>query len=101
MAAECARTQGRFDAMSRLLFTTPDSLWIGSLGALAARAGVPDSTALVDCVSSNAHESRIEAGLALGRRLGVDATPTVVIEGHRFRVPPSGEQLLDFARRMR
>lgn len=92
-AAECAGERGRFEQFLNLVYERQDSLGLKSWASFASEAGVQDSAGFQRCVSATATVSRIEAGLALGQRIGVTGTPTVVINGWRYFTPPDSLEL--------
>lgn len=87
-SAECARLQGRFDAYVDAVFRGQDSLGLKSWSRFGAEAGVQDSAAFATCVTSTFEPQQIVSGRAFGELIGVRGTPTVVINGWRYYVPP-------------
>jgi protein-disulfide isomerase len=92
-AAECAGERGRFEQFLNLVYERQDSIGLKSWASFAREAGVPDTVAFLRCVSASAAVPRIEAGLALGQRIGVTGTPTVIINGWRYFSPPDSLEL--------
>ena len=92
-AAECAGQQGRFEEFVREVYRRQDSLGLKPWAAFARAAAVHDSSAFERCVGSNASVSRVDAGLALGQRMGVHGTPTVIVNGWRFPSTPDERTL--------
>jgi len=92
-AVECASRVGRAEALLDLLFEKQDSIGLKSWSDFAVASGVSDVDRFGRCVSEKAPVSRIEAGVALGQKLGVQATPTVIVNGWRYPIPPSEEVL--------
>jgi protein-disulfide isomerase len=92
-AAECAGIQGRFAAYHDILYEKQDSLGLKSWSSYAREAQVPDTTEFATCVANVSPMSRVEAGVAWGQRLGVKATPTVMVNGLLFLNPPSDSML--------
>lgn len=81
-ATLCADEQGKFPEYHRRLFS--------------AKTGAEDTTQIAveldldlqifdACMSSKRYQARIEADLQEGRRLGINGTPTLFIEGQRLR----------------
>lgn len=87
-AAECARAQGRFPAFVDLVFAKQDSLGLKAWTSYADESGVLDTATFKRCTTSTQPIPSVVAGLALGAKLGVRATPTVIINGWRFGSPP-------------
>ena len=92
-AAECANDQGRFVELHDLMYSKQDSLGLKSWASFAREAGVRDSARFARCVSDTSRVLRIEAGLALGSKIGIRGTPTIVINGWRFPTTPSESTL--------
>ena len=93
-AAECAKRQGRFEQMHNLLFELQDSLGLKSFASFAKDAGVRDTLAFASCISDPAQLTPpIEAGLALGKRIGLTGTPTVVVNGWKLAQVPNAVEL--------
>jgi protein-disulfide isomerase len=80
-AAECAASQGRFEAYHDLLFEHQDSLGIIAFGELARRAGVNDSDAFRVCMSDPAQVDVIEKDIAAAKMAGGIGTPTILVSG--------------------
>ena len=77
IAAECARAQGRFWQMH-------DLLWAGrpllASNDLAADAGL-ELGVWQCCLASSEPAARVDADIALGKQMGVRATPTFALNG--------------------
>jgi protein-disulfide isomerase len=91
--AECAAEQGRFEKMHDLLFQRQDSFGLRPWSAFAVDAGVSDRGRFDRCVSEARKFPRIESGVALAEKYNVRATPTVIVNGWRFRHPPTESDL--------
>jgi protein-disulfide isomerase len=96
--AECAREQGRFEALYDRLFDEQDSLGLKSWADYATEAGVPDLKAFNACASRTETVSRIEVGRQLGAKLDVKGTPTLIINGWMLARPPSAKDLDDMVK---
>lgn len=92
-AVECANQTGRFAQLVALTFDKQDSLGLKSWNSFAREAGVADTLRFSRCLADTSQVMRIESGLALGRRLGIHATPTVLINGWRPSVAPAEPEL--------
>jgi protein-disulfide isomerase len=79
VAAECAGEQGKFWEMHDLLFTT--TLDDASLLADAEQAPGLDVATWQACMTRPGAANRVAADVALGTSLGIDATPTFVVNG--------------------
>ena len=92
-AAECAREQGRFEAMYDRLFEEQDSFGLKPWSEFAAEAGVPDGGAFETCIKRNEPIPRVLEGEQLGKDRDVQGTPTVIINGWKLGHPPSETEL--------
>lgn len=93
LAAECAGQQERFMAFLDVVYAKQDSLGLKSWASYAVDAGVGDSSAFVKCVAASTSHPRVEQNLALGRRIGIKVTPTVMINSWALPVPPREDML--------
>lgn len=82
-AARCARDQGKFWEYHDALFAE-DTLEVARLGALASGLGL-DRRAFDECLDTRRYQGRVAESLQQGRRLGVEATPTVLVNGRMVR----------------
>ena len=82
--AECADRAGRFDEFIETVFAHQDSLGFANLIWFARSAGIKDTVRFGTCLKDPGIDKRIDAGLALGRRIGLRGTPTILINGWRF-----------------
>jgi protein-disulfide isomerase len=83
-AAECAAKSGRFAEFEDVVFAKQDSLGLKSWASYARDAAILDTSAFLKSASDTARVARIEEGIALGKKFGVNGTPTVLINGWRF-----------------
>jgi protein-disulfide isomerase len=87
-AASCAHAQGRFAPYKALLFRA-QALWSSSSSSraaqqfsdFAAQIGL-DAAGFSSCLASNDAQPGIDADLSAGRRVGLQATPSFVINGY-------------------
>jgi protein-disulfide isomerase len=79
-AAHCAAEQGKYWEFHDRLFANQAALLPDDLKRHAAAVGM-DAPAFNACFDSGRYAGRVEEGVTLGRRLGVDSTPTVFING--------------------
>lgn len=79
LAAECAREQGRFEAYRGVLFRDQGRIGKTGWAEFARQAGVPDLEDFGRCVSDRRHARRIAADMKAGKKVGVPATPTILI----------------------
>ena len=92
-AAECAAAQGRFGPFADALFAKQDSLGLKTWASYSRDAGIRDTIAFAQCVSKTTPVAAIEAGVAAADRLGLHATPTVLIDGWFLSRIPPGDSL--------
>jgi protein-disulfide isomerase len=92
-AAECAARQGRFGDFARLLLASQQMFGLKQWVDFAQDVGVPDLAEFDKCREADVTAQRIEHALAFGRRIGVDATPTVIVNGWMMPGVPTLEEL--------
>jgi protein-disulfide isomerase len=85
VAADCAGQQGRFRAMYDVLFARQEDLGKASWTHLATSAGVRDTTEFLRCFTDPRATVGIDRDIELGRKLGLQATPTVIIGARRIQ----------------
>jgi protein-disulfide isomerase len=98
--AECATDQGRFEAMYDQLFDGQEQFGLKPWVEYATAAGVPDIAAFETCINKTNRMPRVEEGKALGAKLDVQGTPTIIINGWRLGHPPTAEELDLMVRRV-
>lgn len=94
-AVECAAEQGKADEMIREALGRRDSLSAVSWPSVAQVAGVQDQRAFESCLADPRSAAGVELGLEAGARIGLTATPTVLVNGWRFTLPPTEKELLE------
>jgi protein-disulfide isomerase len=87
-AAECADAQGRFSQFINVVYEKQDSLGLKSWTSFASDAGLRDIVGFERCQADAGKPSRIDAGIAVGDKIRVTGTPTVIINGWRFASAP-------------
>lgn len=90
-AAECAAEQGWFGPFVEVTFAKQDSLGLKPWSSFAEEAKVPDGEAFSQCIARPDTPPLVDSGMAAGRRLGIHATPTVLVNGWRVASPSAGE----------
>ena len=90
-AAECAHAQGHFEAMRSLLFVKQQSFGSVPWADLAEQVGIPDVKQFNACVNDMRPVEEIHRGKELAQEMGIRSTPTVIVNGWKFPVPPSSE----------
>lgn len=81
LAAECAGEQHKFEAYRNALFRDQKAIGRRRWLDFARDAAVPDTARFSQCVAERRYASRIEQDLEAGRKLGVPATPTSLVNG--------------------
>jgi len=87
-AAECADREGRFPDYVDLLLEKQDSLGLKTWLSYAVDSGVKDTLRFAECNAAKEALPRVEQGLEAGSIVGVEATPTILINGWRVAIPP-------------
>lgn len=86
-ATECAADQGRFweyhDALFDALTANPRAVNSGDFKNLASQIGL-DTVAFNACVDSDTHIEKMLREDSEARNAGVNATPTILINGQRY-----------------
>ena len=100
-AAECARSQGRFSEFVDAVFEKQDSLGLKSWGGYALDAGLSDTSAIRACAMGDKKMERITEGAALGRRLRVTGTPTILFNGWRIQGSQSKEEIRNIVEKLK
>jgi protein-disulfide isomerase len=93
VAAECAGEQHRFEAYRKVLFQDQTQIGKISWTEFARQAGVADLDSFDRCVSERRPARQIEADLKAGKRLGVPATPTILINQWKLVGAPDEQKL--------
>jgi protein-disulfide isomerase len=97
----CAREAGHFDGMLNALFAGQDSLGLKDWTQYAEVAGWHAGVAADGCARSNAPVKFLDDARAFGDRIGLQSTPTVVINGFRLNRVPTRAELVDARDRVR
>jgi protein-disulfide isomerase len=85
LAAEAAAEQGLFWEMQRALFAQQDRLTEPDLRAAGARLGLDPAT--VAGPGAQRFADAVEADYLAGLDLGIRGTPTLLVQGERYRGP--------------
>ena len=91
-ASEAAGRQDRFWEMHDLLFRNQLRLKAGDLARYAARLGLDPARSESDLADPST-VARIQRDLDSGAESGVDGTPTLFIDGHRYEGPRDADSL--------
>jgi protein-disulfide isomerase len=93
VASECARSQGRFDEFADAAFAHQAQLGSMSWDSLAKEAGVRDLVTFAECQRSPAPLARVQADNELSKRVGVVATPGILIRDSLWLGAPTAADL--------
>lgn len=93
IAAECAARQGRFPELNRILFAQADSLGKRAWQDFASEAGISDLRRFQECMRSDEPAQAIERDLEAAGVLGVQGTPTFLINDRLVPLYPGTEAL--------
>ena len=91
-AAECARTQGRFEAYHDALFNNFAGIDSGRVSfiSLATQAGVADTVQFATCMNSTALVPKVDADKALAfDTLRIQGTPSFIVDGKLYSPMPT------------
>ena len=92
-ASLCAAEQGRFEAYHDALFAHQKQIGRISWAEFADSAGVPDATAFASCIDREGPNPALERDQQAAERLGVRATPTLLINDQLIVGAPTSEEL--------
>ena len=81
--ARCAGKYGKFWPYHDLVFENQDKISEQMIELWAKSVGL-NSEQIQNCSKNKGIEKKIEDDIALAQKLGVDSTPTLYINGHRF-----------------
>lgn len=98
---ECAGQAGHYDAMLDALYASQDSLGLKAWGAMAEDAGWHAGPQADRCAKNNESIPYLKEAMEFGERVGVRATPTVVVNGLRLNRVPTLAELLEARDRVR
>jgi YD repeat-containing protein len=79
-AARCALDQGKFWEMHDRLFANQRALQVEDLKRMAADLGL-DTAKFATCLDSGRHTATWKADMEMGRRMGVNGTPSFFVNG--------------------
>lgn len=79
-AAECARQQGRFWDLTHLMMKNQSDLDPEGLSFMASQVGL-DAAAFSTCMADPALMDSVRVDVAAGEQVGVEGTPTVLLQG--------------------
>ena len=88
MAALCAAEQGKYQEYKSGLYALEESKANAAVSdkdrvALAKTVGL-DETMMTTCLASDAYKAQVEADIARGDSMKVNATPTIFLDGKKL-----------------
>lgn len=83
-AAVCAGQQARFREIHEALFAASDTIDRVSFPRLASQVGVADTAEFKVCLDSDATRLAVANDLSDGKKLGIVATPTFLLNGDQY-----------------
>lgn len=92
-AAECAHEQQAFLPFVEAALVSQRTFGSAPWRDLASQAGVEDLAKFSSCVASAHDFPRVSNGNALAVRMGINATPTILVNGWELSIPPTFEAL--------
>lgn len=92
-AAECAERAHAFTPFLDAAFRQPTLVDGARWDQLMRASGIDDSASFLRCMRGSESARAVNADLAVGHLLHVEAAPTVIVNGWRFRYPPNEEYL--------
>jgi protein-disulfide isomerase len=97
-AAECAARSGQFSALYHVLYKKQDSLGLKTWTSFGLDAGIPDTMTFLACMREANEPPRIQRGVNEGRRIAVQGTPTILINGWRLFTTPTAAEIIQLVR---
>ena len=98
VAAECAARFGRFIQFHDALMARRGAITANTWPEWAEHAGIPDTIAFVECMAETTGSPNIQRDTLAARELGVQATPTFLINNRMFRGYPGFDRFHDVVR---
>ena len=78
-SVECARDQGKFWELQKLLYVDSDSVSRAKLHQYAKKAGVKNVRRFQTCLKERKYKERVLNDLKEGMKLGIRGTPTFIL----------------------
>lgn len=92
-ASECAANQNSFEPYLHALFSSQDLIGNRSFGEFARLAGVSNSSLFETCMSGGLTLDRIQRDQVAAKKLGVQGTPTLLINNLELLGYPGSDEL--------
>lgn len=78
-SVECARDQGKFWELQKILYASTDSVSRAKLHQYAKKAGVKNIRRFQSCLKARKYKARVLNDLKEGMKLGIRGTPTFIL----------------------
>lgn len=91
--AECGVPEGKFAQLVSAIVSDADSLGLNRWQSYGRQAGIRDTAAFRQCTQQSEELPLIQRGILVGDSIGIRATPTVLVNGWRFALPPTEQEL--------
>ena len=88
-AAECAKAVGQFGVFVDAVYGKQDSLGLKSWTSYARDAGIADTATFRTCTAATTPLLTVDSGVAVGKRLLIKGTPSIMLNGWLFEMPPT------------
>jgi protein-disulfide isomerase len=98
VASECAARQGQFEGFRETLFSGQASIGSKPWESYAVEARVQDQRAFQQCLQDPSAEALFKQDRIAGVRLGVEATPTLLINDTKVTGYPGSARLAKLVR---
>lgn len=96
IASECASSQGTFERFHDLLYEEQDAIGVREWTEFAEIAGIPSVDEFRSCLEDDWPRARVMEDARLARRLGLEGTPSVIVNGTLLPGTPSVETLRQY-----
>jgi protein-disulfide isomerase len=93
VAAECAAAAGKFEGYHSALFSHQDSIGVTPWDSIADRVGITGHREFNTCVNTSPVLGALRDDSLAAVKLGVNGTPTVIVNGWLFAGTPSMDQV--------
>lgn len=99
MAAECVSKLGDYSRFYQAIYKQQDSLGKESWKNMARSARVSDIAVFTKCMEDSEIRSVVDREVQIGKEIGVDGTPTLIINGRMVSGAMSSAQLITLINR--
>jgi protein-disulfide isomerase len=93
VASVCADRFGKFEIFHDLLFSKQDSIPFIPVARFAALAGIQDTVLFSSCIADDSANRVIERDIAAAKELGVEGTPTILVNQYLVIGNPGADGL--------